>query len=452
MSGPFARTLVAAGMSSGAADAKEELFDEAVDALRAHDISGSSLAAWFSPGRIEVLGKHTDYAGGRSLLCAVERGVCLVASPRSDGRVRVIDVRLNDAVEFPFSPDLEPPMGHWSNYPMTVVRRVARNFPDARRGLDIALGSDLPLSAGVSSSSALVVALFLAVASVNGLKNDEGYRREIVNREALASYLGCVENGQSFGSLAGDRGVGIFGGSEDQTAILCCAPRTLSQYSFCPVRAEGTVRLPEGYTFVIANSGVLAEKAGAARDAYNRASVATQVILRLWNEATGGGEDSLAAAVASSADAGNRIRELIRGATHAEYPASILADRFDQFVEESTRIIPEARRALEAGDLARFGAMVDESQYNVERWLGNQIAETIALQRQARTLGAVAASAFGAGFGGSVWALVRASDAAAFAERWIARYREAFTNAGPAAEAFVTGAGPAALQLSHPRL
>ncbi len=452
MSGVFARALAAAGMSARAADAKDEMFNRAVDALRAHDVSGERVAAWFSPGRIEVLGKHTDYAGGRSLLCAVERGVCLVASPRSDGRVRVVDVRLNDTAEFVFDADLEPPMGHWSNYPMTVVRRVARNFPDARRGLDIALGSDLPLSAGVSSSSALVVALFLAVSYVNDLEHDETYRREITDREALASYLGCIENGQSFGALAGDRGVGIFGGSEDQTAILCCAPRTLSQYSFCPVRAEGTVRLREGYTFAIANSGVLAEKAGAAREAYNRASVATQVILRVWNESTGRADASLAAAVESSPEAPGRIRTMLRGATHAEYAPSILVDRFDQFVEESTRIIPEARRALDAGDLARFGALVDESQYNVERWLGNQIAETIALQRQARHLGAAASSAFGAGFGGSVWALVREADAGEFARQWESRYRQAFPDAGPAAEVFVTGAGPAALQLVHPRL
>ncbi|MGH7669444.1 MAG: galactokinase family protein, partial [Gemmatimonadaceae bacterium] len=303
MSGTFRRALVAAGMSRPAAAAKEELFTRAIDALRAHDVSAESPGAWFAPGRVEVLGKHTDYAGGRSLLCTVERGICLVATPRTDGRVCVIDAGLDDSATFPFDPDIEPPIGHWSNYPMTVVRRVARNFPDARRGLDIALASDLPLSAGLSSSSALVVAIFLAVSDVNDLERDDTYRREITSREALASYLGCVENGQSFGALAGDRGVGLFGGSEDQTAILCCAPRTLSQFSFCPIRAEGTVPVPEGYTFAIANSGVLAEKTGAARDAYNRASVATRVILELWNEATGRTDISLAAAAASSPEA-----------------------------------------------------------------------------------------------------------------------------------------------------
>ncbi|MDE3153232.1 MAG: galactokinase [Gemmatimonadota bacterium] len=421
----------------------------AVEALRAHDAATESLGAWYAPGRVEVLGKHTDYAGGRSLLCAVERGVCLVAAPRGDGRVRVIDAKLKDSVEFPFGPDIEPPMGHWSNYPMTVVRRVARNFPDARRGLDIALASDLPLSAGVSSSSALIVAMFLAVSHVNALERDPAYRREIASREDLGSYLGCVENGQSFGALAGDRGVGIFGGSEDQTAILCCRPRTLSQYSFCPVRAEGAVGLPEAHVFAIANSGVLAEKAGAARELYNRASVATQVILRLWNDATARADGSLAAAVDSSPDAAECMRAIVRGASHAEYAPGILVDRFDQFVDESTRIIPAARAALDAGRLDRFGALVDESQNNVERWLGNQIDETVALQRQARALGAVAASAFGAGFGGSVWALVPEANAEEFAHLWESRYRMAFPAAGEAAGVFVTGAGPAALELVH---
>jgi galactokinase len=177
--------------------------------------------------------------------------------------------------------------------------------------------------------------------------------------------------------------------------------------------------------------------------------VATRVILRVWNDATGRGDPSLGAAVASDSAAPDRIRELLRGAVHAEYPPDVLVDRFDQFVEESTRIIPGARRSLERGDLDRFGALVDESQYNVERWLGNQIAPTVALQRQARELGAVAASAFGAGFGGSVWALVERDGAAEFARRWEARYRVAFPDAGPAAEVFVTAAGPAATRLDN---
>lgn len=446
----YVKKLIDAGMGRRAAGAKEPLFAAAELALRAAGVDPAAAASFFAPGRIEVLGKHTDYAGGRSLLCAVELGVCLLAAPRRDSTIRVIAAQYGETLEFPFAPDLEPRLGHWSNYPMTVARRLARNFPQCRAGADIAFAGDLPVAAGVSSSSALVVALYLALASVNAFHETDAYRREIHGREDLASYLGCVENGQSMGVLAGDRGVGIFGGSEDQTAILCCRPARLARYSFCPVRAEGEVPMPAGHTFVIADSGVVAEKAGAARDAYNRASVATQVITRLWNDATGRADGSLADALESDAGAADRLRDLLRRADHAQYPAQVLMDRMEQFNDESRRIIPAAYDALAAGDLARFGALVNESQGNVERWLGNQIPETIRLQREARAMGAVAASAFGAGFGGSVWALVREGEAAEFARDWLARYRQAFPAAGPLARTFVTGAGPAALRLDSP--
>ncbi|HET7631698.1 MAG TPA: galactokinase family protein [Gemmatimonadaceae bacterium] len=449
MTTPLVEGLVSSGMSPDAARARQPLFRLAREALLARNVARRAVTGWFVPGRIEVLGKHTDYAGGRSLLCAVERGVCVVAAPRDDGVVRVMDAVVREEVEFPFAPDIEPPRGHWSNYPMTVVRRVARNFPRARKGLDIAVASDLPLGAGISSSSAFVVAIFLAVSHVNDLPGDEAYRREIATCEDLASYLGCVENGQHFGSLAGDRGAGIFGGSEDQTAILCGAANMLSQYSFCPVRAEGRVALPRELTFVVAHSGVVAEKAGAARELYNRASAATRVIVELWNEHEGRRDGSLGAAVDSAPGAADRIREVLQAARVADYSPGMLVNRFEQFVAESTRIIPAARAALELHDLPRFGALVDESQHNVERWLGNQVPQTVTLQREARALGAVAASAFGAGFGGSVWALVERAGAAEFARRWASRYRMAFPEAGKAMEVFLTGAGPAAQQVDH---
>src|SRR3954463_9899064 len=83
-------------------------------------------AAWWVPGRIEFLGKHTDYAGGRSLVCAVERGICAIASPREDVGVSVIDAGRSPAksVQFALDPGLHPTPGHWSNYPMTVAGRV----------------------------------------------------------------------------------------------------------------------------------------------------------------------------------------------------------------------------------------------------------------------------------------------------------------------------------------
>jgi galactokinase len=121
--------------------------------------------------------------------------------------------------------------------------------------------------------------------------------------------------------------------------------------------------------------------------------------------------------------------------------------RFEQFVEESEVIIPTAGDALGAGDLERFGRLVDRSQELAVRALRNQVPETIELARLARELGAVAASAFGAGFGGSVWALVEERESAAFLERWRDAYLESFPRHAGSATFFVTRPGPPARHL-----
>ena len=153
----------------------------------------SSAAALIVPGRIEVLGKHTDYAGGRSLLAAVERGFTLVSVARPDSVVRVLALDLGESREFPLAGDVEPASG-WANYPMTVARRLARDFPGVAPGADIAMSSDLPLASGMSSSSALVVGTFLSLAIWSGLARDDRFLREVRTGDDLASYLAAIES------------------------------------------------------------------------------------------------------------------------------------------------------------------------------------------------------------------------------------------------------------------
>src|SRR5262249_15489970 len=148
---------------------------------------------WFVPGRLEVLGKHTDYAGGRSLVCAIERGFYAIAAPRTDSRLQIADAADASCVSFEIGADLQPARGR-ARYPATVVRRIARNF-QATRGADIAFDSNLPQAAGMSSSSALMIAVFLVLADVNRLDTQETYARDIATREDLAAYLATVENG-----------------------------------------------------------------------------------------------------------------------------------------------------------------------------------------------------------------------------------------------------------------
>jgi galactokinase len=410
-------------------------------ALRAATPSKAGPFLFRVPGRIEVLGKHTDYAGGRSLIGAVERGFVVGAVPRGDATICIAHAQTGERCDTTLAPDAAVGGVAWAVYPHAVVRRFARNFPDARVGADIAFASDLPAASGMSSSSALMVGLFLVLSAINDVEACDAYRANIASVEDLAAYLATVENGLSFGTLAGDRGVGTFGGSEDHTAILLSEAGTLKQFSFCPTRFERRVALPGDVTFAIAFSGVVAEKTGAAKDAYNRASLSAQHVLAIWNDATGRRDPSLAAACGSSAGAPAEIAALLEQRTDDRFPTELLRARFAQFVEESFEIVPRAADALSTGDLDRFGQLVDRSQQLAETCLHNQVPETIALARAARRLGAHAASAFGAGFGGSAWALVDGGGAAAFVDAWEREYARAFPQRASAASFFLSGAG-----------
>jgi galactokinase len=443
----IAERLTAAGLSAAEADRKARLLDSAEQRLALLTRRAcKSAPRWFVPGRIEVLGKHTDYAGGRSLLCAVERGFCVAARPRPDRIVRIADAVVNVETQMSLSEDsAAPAQMAWTAYPAAAVRRIARNFPGGLRGADIAFASDLPRSAGLSSSSALVVAVFTALARSNALEEREEFRSNIRSSEDLAGYLGAVENGLNFGPLAGDRGVGTFGGSEDHTAILCCRAGQLAQYAFCPVRFEREVALPPGWTFVVGASGVSAEKAGGARESYNRLSLAAAAIFELWRGAGGAGE-TLGEAVRAP-DAPERIREVLAISSHPRFLARELLERFEQFLDESEVLVPAAAEAFEMRNAAELGDIVARSQAGAERLLHNQVPETIGLAASARALGAIAASAFGAGFGGSVWALVRTGEVENFRLRWQQDYRRRFPGEAAASEFFATRAGPGRLRL-----
>jgi galactokinase len=297
----------------------------------------------------------------------------------------------------------------------------------------------------MSSSSALMVATFFLLSGLNDLPARPEFAAEVHSVEDLAGYLGTIENGQSFGQLVGDSGVGTFGGSEDHTAILCAEPNRLGQFAYCPVRHERTIIMPRDHLFVIAASGVRAQKTGAAMGQYNRASARAAVATRLWCRATGRRDPHLAAAVASATDARQRLLALVRDSDETPFGPQELAARVAHFLAESEEIIPAVPERLEGANLAVLGTLSERSQRLADKLLGSQTPETNYLAAAARDLGAVAASAFGGGFGGSVWALVRTDEVDAFARRWAAAYARAHPAPARQATYFSSRAGPAAL-------
>jgi galactokinase len=438
--------LVSAGMSCDCAESAAGCFAQAARNLRPH-AGGRSVVACWAPGRVEVLGKHTDYCGGDSILAAAERGFCMLAAARDDGVVTIVDPK-NPVRAVVLDKFASPTIGHWSNYPHTVVRRLAKDFPQANRGATIAFASNLPTAAGMSSSSAFVVGTFLLLSQINNLSRDEAYASVIRSDEDLAGYLSTVENGLSFGPFSGDKGVGTFGGSEDHTAILCGRPGKLVQHSFCPVRFRRTIDVADEYVFAIASSGVVAEKTGAALEKYNRVSAMVRTIVDTWRNATNGEAQSLAEILHSSADAEDRLRTLLTNASDATFRSAELVERLEHFVTESQLILSVPDEICPA-TIRQFGELVRQSHSAAARLLNNQTPETNRLAEIADELGAHAASAFGAGFGGSVWALVENAAAPAFLGEWRARYASYHPIPSQQAEFFVTRpATPAIASLS----
>jgi len=439
------KRLIELGLSEPEANAKTRLYELADKAL---DNLGADVQRWslWVPGRIEVLGKHTDYAGGRSLVCALERGFCVRVAPRPDALVRTCAIDHQAVFQTSLANPVPGTLGEFSNYVATVVTRLAKNFERVLRGADIAFASDLPPDAGMSSSSALVVSTFIALSKTNDLRSNTIFRSMISSGEELAAYLGAVENGRPFRDLAGDVGAGIFGGNQDQTAILCSEPGQLVRYGWDPVKREGVYNIPAGYVFALGSTGVHAPKSGAARTKYNRVSLAAQRLVELWNKDTGRDDLMLGSVLATVPGAVDRIWQLAAKARGGAFTATYLKGRLEQFVAETFEIIPAASDALDRGSLTEFGMVVDHSMELAESNLANQVPETVTLQRSARELGAVAASAFGAGFGGAVWALVAEADADAFLTQWSERYAKKYRRASREAVFFKSRAGPHAYQ------
>jgi galactokinase len=413
--------FVEAGFDESDADGRARLTLEALDAY-GHVPGGRPRWGWFVPGRIEIFGKHTDYAGGRSLLAAVPRGFVVLAAPRADQLVRVTDVRWRESVWIDPA-DRAATFSGWGSYAAVVARRLARDFPGAQLGSELVLVSDLPRAAGLSSSSALVVAMATALARRAALDERAEWRSALQTTLDLAGYLGAVENGLTFKSFAGAPGVGTHGGSEDHTAILLCAAGHVRAYSYLPVRHVGDAEMPPAWRFLVAPSGVQAAKTGGARGRYNRASLATRALVAVWN-AHMPREATLAGILSGGTDAIDTFRDLLRSRDHPDFSARDLETRLQHFAAEDARV-PEALRAFREADRRILGDLAASSQRDADWLLGNQIPETRELARLATESGAFAAASFGAGFGGSVWALVDDHDADACAARWLGAYRHA---------------------------
>lgn len=356
------------------------------------DRLGPGTVRLFVPGRIELVGNHVDYAGGSSLTMATSRGLAVVADPIAESVLRVEVASQGLAADFPLETSIRGE--GWATYPATLIRRIMGNIPSAsgRGGAHIRIFSDLPLASGLSSSSAFLIALFLGWGHAAEWIEDPLLQDHLPDDQALADYVATIENGRDFGALKGRLGVGTAGGSQDHTAIVRSRAGHIGRYRYINPRREGLWAWPEGIWPLVLVSGVVAEKAGAALEDYNAAVELARGLLEAWNAT---GQSVAGIGLLSDADL----------ALLGERVSGQLGRRLAAFRAERVAV-NSAADALEAGDLGAFATSVNRSQETKETLLQNQIPETVTLCKLAREHGALAATSFGAGFGGAVLALM----------------------------------------------
>jgi len=408
----------------------------AVDAFEARYGRRPTHAAR-APGRVNLIGEHVDYHDLPVLPFAIERAVTVLFAPASAShasRVRIASAAggLPDDEFLLDAPIARLAAGDWRNYPRAAAAelagggatRPAERGLDANadggcaadaawrvaRGIDALIVSDLPMAAGLSSSSALVVGVGLALAHAAGVE---------VERLAFAGRM-----------ARGERFVGTRGGGMDQAACLLSRAGFVSRISFVPLRVEH-IPFPDPLMLLVATSSEEAVKSGRVREAYNERRASTTDALEVVAAALqlpGASFPDLLAAhdIATLLDAAERA--LPAGWPDGVPPAAApglrtgpsvsrpspgddrrLA-RFRHVVTEGARVA-RAEVALREGDAEALGALLVASHGSLRDDCEVSTPGLDRLVEAALDAGALGARLTGAGFGGAILALARSGDA-----------------------------------------
>lgn len=226
-----------------------------------------------APGRLNLMGRHVDHRGGSTNFLAIDRETLVVAGLRDDNNVVAVNTepRKFKPLKFNISEQigrfawsdwvnfvnsdwvrnlLNNAHGDWSNYIKAAVLRLQHQFQDIRvRGLNLAITGNVPIAAGLSSSSTLVVSTLQAAIALNGFE------------------LTC----QQFIDLCGEGEwfVGSRGGAGDHAAIYLGQRGKIANVSYLPFRVGRIIDAPEDYRILIANSHIKAAKSSTAKHTFN---------------------------------------------------------------------------------------------------------------------------------------------------------------------------------------
>lgn len=394
-----------------------------------------------APGRVNLIGEHTDYNGLPVLPFAIERQLWVVAADRADCGVRIAS---SDERFAPRRYELQARLqrfgaGDWGNYHQAAAHGLIGTLGiGALRGGDFLVDSEVPADAGLSSSAALVVGSMLALLAVAGRH---------IEPLPLAQLAAEAE-----------RYVGTQTGGMDQAACLLGRAGHALRIDFDPLRVRA-VPIPSGVALVVCHSLVDAQKSGAARVAYNQRVAECRLACRVLERVLGTrlprplahfGDLAQLFPERSLVDFADLLEQALPrrpltldeiaaqvgmararlAAAIGDVPASAtfeLAARARHVCGEAERVAA-AEAALAAADWKRLGALMHASHASCRDDYAISAPALEELVAAAHESGAYGARLTGAGFGGCTINLVRAADAALF----LARMERAFYAPRPA--------------------
>jgi galactokinase len=363
-----------------------------------------------APGRVNLIGEHTDYNDGFVLPAAIDFYTWVALSSRSDRKLVLSSENFPGIAEY----ELDSPNHHrrheWSDYVYGVVL-VLERAGKRLRGADVLVAGEIPIGAGLSSSAAIEVATGYALLENSG---------HPVERVELAKLCQRAEN----------EFVGVRSGIMDQ--FISCFGRTGQALLLdCRSLEYSLVALPGGISLVICNTMVKHELAGGE---YNQRRSECEAGVRLLAEHM------------------PEVRAL-RDVTLADlekYGSAlppVVYRRCRHVVSENGRVL-EAVRALGVGDLATVGALMAESHRSLRDDYEVSCAELdLLVDLAAQTEGVYGARMTGGGFGGCTINLVRSESVDAFRQTVARGYQE---RTGGAPEIYVTGAAEGVTELDPP--
>ncbi|MGQ9661021.1 MAG: galactokinase [Kiritimatiellia bacterium] len=348
------------------------------------------VTAAYAPGRIEVLGNHTDYNEGFVLSAAIDLGVFFLVAPAADGVCRVVAADLDEDDRFEASA-FGPVAGKsWCNYVRGVFNGL-RQHARIRYGFQALFNGSVPQGAGLGSSAALEMAAGLALCSLYGIELEP---------------LTLVRIGQN----AEHQFVGVRCGLLDQISSLFGRGASLILTDFRTLEVE-CVPLGSELVFVVCNTNV---KHALVDGEYNARRAKCE---------------EAAAFFALVLDHPVRSLRDVSPSEWRQYAPqmdAIAARRAIHVIGENERV-REGRSCLLKGDLERFGCLMFESHESSHANFENSCPELDFLVRTAGRLpNVIGARLSGGGFGGSVIVLVRQRDVATVSQRLTVAYREKF--------------------------